>query len=95
MKNKIENAVSTTLETLDASVVKTTTQIDSMLSPARESFAKRSPTLFSLLATIGVVMTFLGLEQLLLAFSLLERYPVIILGVGIALLALTGTLYKK
>ena len=52
-------------------------------------------SLFSFLATLGVIMTFLGIEQILLTADILERHPMLILALGVAILALTGTLYKK
>lgn len=95
MKQKIEQTVSQALGTVDTTVASTAHQLNRLVDPARSTFAKRYPTAFSLLATLGVVMTFLGVEQLLLASSLLERYPILILACGIGILALTGTLYKK
>ncbi|MFN3692653.1 MAG: hypothetical protein ACK4SL_00965 [Candidatus Paceibacteria bacterium] len=40
-------------------------------------------------------MTFVGFEQLPLTADILERHPMLILVLGIAILVLTGTLYKK
>ncbi len=91
----VETTVATALDTLDTTVVDTTKKLEAFVSPSRENFAKRYPTLFSILATLGVIMTFLGIEQLLLTFAVLEKYPVLILALGIAILTLTGTLYKK
>jgi hypothetical protein len=95
MKKKFEQTVSQTLDSVDSTVATTTERLHRLVDPARSTFAKRYPTLFSLLATLGVAMTFLGVEQVLLASSLLEQYPVLILAIGIGILALTGTLYKK
>lgn len=95
MKKSLETIVTTSLDTLDTKVKTTTSQFDRLVDPARSTFAKRYPTIFSLLVTLGVIMTFLGVEQLLLSSAILERYPALILGLGIGLLALTGTLYKK
>ncbi len=95
MKKVIQKKVFETVDTIDNSVRQATKQLDVLIEPTRSTFAKRYPTLFSLLATLGVVMTFLGVEQLLLASSLLVRYPVLILACGVGLLAVTGTLYKK
>ncbi len=95
IKKTIETSVVTTLDTIDATMVGATQKIDTLVQPARENFAKRYPTLFSLLTTLGVIMTFLGIEQLLLEADMLERYPVLILALGVAILVLTGTLYKK
>ncbi len=95
MKQKIEQTVSQALDTVDTTVAQTTERLNRIVDPARSTFAKRYPTLFSLVATLGVAMTFLGVEQVLLASSLLERYPILILALGVGLLTLTGTLYKK
>ncbi len=95
MKETIEKTIYSTLDTIDTTVISGTQKIDTLVSPTRSTFAKRYPTLFSLLATSGVIMTFLGIEQLLLTADILERHPMLILALGIAILALTGTLYKK
>ena len=95
IKQTVEAGVITALYTLDTTVGEATKKLDTLVNPHRKNFANRYPTLFSILATLGVIMTFLGIEQLLLTASLLERHPVIILAFGIALLTLTGTLYKK
>lgn len=86
---------STSLGTVESVASRVTGELDKQLSPVRKNFAERFPILFSLLATVGVVATFLGLEQLLLTANLLERYPVLILALGVSLLIFTGTLYKK
>ncbi|MFM2340192.1 MAG: hypothetical protein RLZZ360_828 [Candidatus Parcubacteria bacterium] len=95
IRQTLETTVTSTLDSIDGTVVGATKKIDTLISPTRMTFAKRYPTLFSLLATLGVIMTFLGIEQLLLTADMLERHPVLILALGIAILLLTGTLYKK
>ncbi len=95
IKKSFENTVTSTLDSIDSTVVEATKKIDTLVSPTRSTFAKRYPTLFSILATLGVIMTFLGIEQILLAADILERHPMLILALGVAILALTGTLYKK
>lgn len=95
IKKSFETTVSSTLDSIDSTVVEATKKIDTLVSPTRSTFAKRYPTLFSLLATLGVIMTFLGIEQILLTADILERHPMLILALGVAILALTGTLYKK
>ncbi len=95
IKKSFETTVTSTLDSIDSTVVEATKKIDTLVSPTRSTFAKRYPTLFSLLATLGVIMTFLGIEQILLTADILERHPMLILALGVAILALTGTLYKK
>jgi len=84
-----------TVSVIDTTVVDTARKIDKALEPGRAGFARRYPTVFSLLVTFGVAATFLGFEQLLLSFGFLERYPFVIFMLGIGILVLTGTLYKK
>lgn len=91
----VTRAAAESLERVDGVVGATTARLDTLLTPTRQSVAARYPTLFTLLGTFGAAATFLGFEQLLLASSLLERYPLLILLVGLGILALTGTLYKK
>ncbi len=55
----------------------------------------RFPLLFTMLASFGLVSTFYGFEGIINRIDLLANNPVILLGVGLSLLALTGTLYKK
>ncbi len=95
IKKSFETTVTSTLDSIDSTVVEATKKIDTLVSPTRSTFAKRYPTLFSLLATLGVIMTFLGIEPLLLTADILEQHPMLILALGVAILALTGTLYKK
>ncbi len=84
-----------TVAKIETTVSEATKKFEAVVEPSRETFAKRYPGLFSMLATFGVAATFLGFEQLLLAFDVLERYPLLIFMLGIGILALTGTLYKK
>lgn len=83
------------LERLETAVSKTTTQLDATVKPVRRQLSRRFPTLFLFLVVVGATATVLGIEQLLLQYALLERYPWLILTLGLSLLALTGTLYKK
>jgi len=61
----------------------------------RDSTFARFPILFSLLTTFGLVATFYGFEKVIDKFTLFTDYPEILLIVGLAILAGTGTLYKK
>ncbi len=56
---------------------------------------RRYPVLFSLLTTFGVVCVLYGLEQILDTIVFIREYPGALFAVGIAILVLTGTLYKK
>jgi hypothetical protein len=61
----------------------------------RESVFSRFPLLFTLLGTFGVVTTFYGFEHAIDQINILASNPIITLGIGLATLILTGTLYKK
>ncbi len=98
MTNKkpfVKEIVSNTAENSLRQLQSAAKVLDEAVSPVRKNFAQRHPTLFALLVTLGASATFLGFEQLLLSATLLQRHPGIILGIGICILAFTGTLYKK
>jgi len=61
----------------------------------RDGVFERFPLLFTLLGTFGLVATFYGFEGIIDNIDLLANQPLILLGVGIATLILSGTLYKK
>jgi hypothetical protein len=67
----------------------------SKLIEQRDSVFKRFPLLFTLLGTFGLVATFYGFQHIIQKIPLLANNPYITLGVGLAVLLLTGTLYKK
>ncbi len=69
--------------------------IDSTVEPVRSTVLKRYPFLFALLVTLGVAASILGLERLLLQFSLFDEQPLILFLGGLGILAITGRLYKK
>ncbi|MBX4190846.1 hypothetical protein KW794_02045 [Candidatus Saccharibacteria bacterium] len=61
----------------------------------RQNAFNRFPLLFTLLATFGVVATFYGFEHMIDKVNWLANNPVITLSVGLIILFITGTLYKK
>ncbi len=65
------------------------------LAEKREGVFERFPLLFTLLGTFGLVATFYGFEALIDRIDLLANNPFILLGVGLATLIITGSLYKK
>lgn len=65
------------------------------ISQRREAAFSRFPLLFTLLGSFGLVATFYGFERLIDQFTLLSENPYILLGTGLVILVLTGTLYKK
>ncbi len=65
------------------------------LAEKREGVFTRFPLLFTLLGTFGLVATFYGFEAIIDRIELLANNPFILLGVGLATLVITGSLYKK
>lgn len=65
------------------------------IAEKRQNVFSRFPLLFTLLGAFGLVATFYGFERLIDRVELLAENPVILLAVGISILILTGTLYKK
>lgn len=65
------------------------------LDQTRKSVFERFPLLFTLLGSFGLVATFYGFERIIDRIELLAEHPFILLGVGLATLIVTGSLYKK
>lgn len=65
------------------------------LARQRDSAFDRFPLLFTLLGTFGVVATLYGFERVIDKISFLANNPFILLGTGLLVLILTGSLYKK
>lgn len=95
VSSQVTEAMTEVLDEFGSVVEKTETTIEQKIEPVRKSVLRRFPTLFLLIVTFGVTATFFGIEQLLIQFDLLQRYPLLILASGIGALVLTGTLYKK
>jgi uncharacterized integral membrane protein len=68
---------------------------DQAFEPIRRSVFKRFPIVFTLLGTFGVGATFYGIERILASIVWLNERPWVILGIGLSVLALIGSLYKK
>lgn len=84
-----------TFESLESRFENTAKELDSYVAPVRISVFRRFPILFTLMTTFGVAATFLAFEKILSQYELLNRYPWLILLIGLGTLAFTGTLYKK
>lgn len=92
--SEIESAVAA-LANVESALLKARSELDGYVAPVRQSLLKRYPTLFLLLTTLGVTAVFLGLEQILLDIPLFDEHPGVLFGLGVAILAVTGQLYKK
>ena len=76
-------------------VTQTEAQLEHTVAPIRKNILKRFPTLFLLAVTFGFTATVTGMEQLLIQLTVLQEHPGAILGAGLGVLILTGTVYKK
>jgi hypothetical protein len=65
------------------------------LSESRDKTAVRFPLFFGLAASFGLVSTYYGFEKLIDKVDLFASHPWLILVVGVVVLILTGTAYKK
>ena len=90
-----KNVVLDTAEKVEGVVEEVAHITDRKISPFRHKAVRRFPITFTLLVTSGVALTFFGFERLVSEVAWLYERPVVILLLGIAILALTGTLYKK
>ncbi len=61
----------------------------------RNSAFQRFPIVFVFLSTFGLVSTFYGFEKVIDGIPFFVKNPHMILFTGIAVLVLTGALYKK
>ena len=87
--------VEETTSSVSSAVDKTEQTLEKTVAPVRKHFIKRFPIVFLMLVTLGFTATITGMEQLLLKVDLLQSHPSIVLIIGLGLLILTGTLYKK
>ncbi len=70
-------------------------KINRTMEPHAKNVLLRYPVTFSLLILSGVIALHEGLKGVLKNMGLLELDPVYLLIVGLIILAITGTLYKK
>jgi hypothetical protein len=72
-----------------------THDVDELAKPIRENGLKRFPVVFALLSTFGLVSILYGFESIINGIPFLHDNPLVMLFVGVGILVLTGTLYKK
>lgn len=80
---------------VDATIGSVGKTIESTVGPMRKNILKRYPTLFLLAVTFGVTATALGTEQMLARSAFLMQRPYLLLLIGVSILILTGTAYRK
>jgi hypothetical protein len=65
------------------------------LDKERDRMSQKYQLTFTLLGAFGLVATFYGFERLIDEIPFLYDNPYILLGTGLVLLVLTGSLYRK
>ena len=65
------------------------------LGQTRQRVFDRFPLLFTMLASFGLVATFYGFERVIDEIEFFADNPYILLATGLAILIVTGTIYKK
>jgi hypothetical protein len=83
------------LSELETMIKKTGVEVDGLVQPVRQTVLRRYPVLFTLLGTLGVAATVLGLEKILLQVRILDEQPWLLFFVGVGILTIIGELYKK
>jgi hypothetical protein len=69
--------------------------IESRIASRRNTYAKRYPTSTAIVAILGVILTYYGVENLINNSDYLSEHPIVILVMGIFLLVVTGRLIKQ
>lgn len=70
-------------------------KINKAMAPRAKNVLRRYPITFGLLILLGVTALHEGLKGLMREFGLLEINPLYPILIGLVILAITGTLYKK
>ncbi len=95
IKKRIADTFEKTLDTVEKTVDTVDKEAQMLMQPIHKTVFARFPILFTLLVTFGVSTTFLALEKLVIQISILNDHPLLMLAIGVGVLVLTGTLYKK
>lgn len=70
-------------------------KINELMKPKAHSILRRYPITFGILILFGVIALHEGLKGILEKYGLLEMNPWSLLIIGILILIVTGTIYKK
>jgi phosphotransferase system glucose/maltose/N-acetylglucosamine-specific IIC component len=77
-------------------------KVEELTAKLNESFSKkgksvfeRYPLLFALLVIFGATMMSQGVKELIMHVSFLKTNPLLMFIIGVVILIITGTLYKK
>lgn len=70
-------------------------EFEKVVEPIRQNVLKRFPTLFLIVVTFGFTAVVTGMEQMLIQSEILLKHPAGIFWLGIAVLIITGRVYKR
>lgn len=83
------------LKEREQKLVKAERAIKERLGRERQRVFERFPLLFTLLGSFGLVATFYGFEGVIDKIDVFRDNPYLLLGTGIIVLIITGSLYKR
>jgi hypothetical protein len=66
-----------------------------VIAKQRDGVFAKFPLGFTLLGTFGVITTYYGFQNILNKFPIFARDPILTLCIGVLILILTGTIYKR
>jgi len=69
--------------------------VEQRIAPVRKNLIERYPAIFLLTVTMGLSLTIYSMELIFVQWGWVQNYPWVALGIGVTILTLTGTLYKK
>ncbi len=98
MNQDSKGVIDSSLEVADAvqDVITDVEQgVEEMIAPVRRSIVQRFPVAFMLAVTAGVSLVFYSIEIILSRTAFVVEHPWLSLGIGIGILYITGTLYRK
>jgi hypothetical protein len=76
-------------------IERTTQEMNAYMHKHNRTVFDRYPLLFSFLGTFGFVCILFGIEEILNEISFVREYPAVLLLMGVIILILTGSLYKR
>jgi len=98
MKNTTSTLIEVPLEAVEAVqdvLSAVTADVEKQIAPVRKSILKRFPTLFLLAVTFGFSLVLYSIEVILIQNGFVLDHPWVSLGIGVGVLTITGTLYRK
>jgi hypothetical protein len=90
-----KDVITSVLDTVSTTVKSAEREVNTFTKPARIGTLRKFPILFTLLVTFGVSSVIFGFERILSEIAYLNNHPSVMLIIGVCILIVTGTLYKK